>query len=203
MVKAVPQPTADESTRPPGRTIGAAGANAPSTPGAARLFFTWLLPGCWVAISWASFHHPGDEYGLWAVSSLPGLWGAALHHGGDTRSFLPPVLASGFISVLALAFVMDLQRVSRRWFAVAWPVMAGMCFMLAMVATDHPLRRSRTVEEGLIAYGLAAINLGLCFTTCRRAVGPRGRSGVCPGLQISPTTAGTCSGPSSSVTVTA
>lgn len=35
-----------------------------------RWFFVLAVPAGWAALSLLHFHFPGDEYGLWAVSSL-------------------------------------------------------------------------------------------------------------------------------------
>jgi hypothetical protein len=39
-----------------------------------RRFFLFALPAGWAALSLLHFHFPGDEYGLWAVSSMAGTW---------------------------------------------------------------------------------------------------------------------------------
>jgi hypothetical protein len=39
-----------------------------------RWIFVLALPAGWAALSLLHFHFPGDEYGLWAVSSMAGTW---------------------------------------------------------------------------------------------------------------------------------
>ncbi len=39
-----------------------------------RWFFLLLLPVLWSAVSLLHFHWPGDEYAMWAISSMAGAW---------------------------------------------------------------------------------------------------------------------------------
>ncbi len=135
-------------------------------------FYIWLVALVWAVVCWASFYHPGDEYMLWAMGSVPGLW-AVLWHGnqGDIHGFLLPVLGAGAVTMLLLGLILDLMRVSRGWFFVAWPVVGVALFSAVMVFADHPLQRSHTVTDGLISYSLAAINVALCFTIVFGLVG--------------------------------
>ena len=130
-----------------------------------KLFYTWLLTLVWAVVCFASFFHPGDEYGLWAVGSMPGLWGVLLHgNQGDIHGLLLPMVGAGAVTVLPFALLMDLLRISRKWFFASWALVAVTLFVGVMVFADRPLQRSHTVADGLISYSLAAINVALWFT---------------------------------------
>ena len=135
-------------------------------------FFTWLLAVIWAAISWFSFYHPGDEYGVWAMGSLPGLWMVFLRaNQGDIHEFLLPVLGAGAVTILFLGLILDLLRVSRRWFFVSWPCVAVGLFIGVLALADRPLQRASTPTEGLLLYSLGAINVGLWLTIIITLIG--------------------------------
>ncbi len=135
-------------------------------------FYTWWIALVWAVVCCASFYHPGNEYMLWTMGSAPGLWGAMWHGDqGDIHGLLLPVLGAGALTVLLLGLILDLMRVSRGWFFVAWPVVTVALFTAVMVFADRPLQRSHTVTDGLISYSLAAINVALFFTIVFGLVG--------------------------------
>ena len=39
-----------------------------------RAFYVVALPIIWVASTVVSYHHPGDEYGMFAFSAIVGAW---------------------------------------------------------------------------------------------------------------------------------
>lgn len=125
-------------------------------------FYIWLVSLIWTVVTWISFYHPGDEYGIWAMGSLPGLW-AVLVRGnqGDIHGLLMPVLGAGFLTMLIFGFVMDLLRTPRRWFLGAWLLVAVGLFVGVLVLGDRPLQRAHTPLEGVLSIGLGAINVGL------------------------------------------
>ncbi|HTH49907.1 MAG TPA: hypothetical protein VMB21_20505, partial [Candidatus Limnocylindria bacterium] len=116
-------------------------------------------------VSWLSFYHPGDEYTVWVFGSMPGMW-AIFFHGnqGDIHGFLLPVLAAGVVTMSLLGLMLDAFRVSRRWFFLAWPALAVGLFLAVLALGDRPLQRASTPTEGLILYGLGALNVGLWLT---------------------------------------
>ena len=137
-----------------------------------KLFYTWWVSVVWALVCWASFQHPGDEYGLWAMGSAPGLW-AILWHGnqGDIHGFLLPVVGAGTVTMLLMGLALDALCVARGWFFAAWPAVAIALFLAVMMFADHPLRRAHTVTDGLISYSLAAINVALGLTVVMGLVG--------------------------------
>ncbi len=55
-----------------------------------RLSYTFLLPALWGVCSFLGYFHPGDEYGLWALSSMAGIWIAYFIKIGDIHNLMIP-----------------------------------------------------------------------------------------------------------------
>ena len=51
-----------------------------------RYFFMLFIPIAWVLISRVHFRFPGDEYGMWAISSIVGTWSLFFIRVGDINS---------------------------------------------------------------------------------------------------------------------
>jgi len=59
--------------------------------GTDRWFYMLFLPLAWACCSVLHFRHPGDEYAMYAISSLPGSWILFLFPIGDIHTPLIPV----------------------------------------------------------------------------------------------------------------
>ena len=131
-----------------------------------RPFFTAVLPLIWGATCVVSFSHPGGNYTLWGMGSLPGLWVIILRgNGGDIHGFLLPVAAAGVLTMMVLGLALDALQALRKLFLMLWLSLAGGLIAAALVFGDRLLQRASTPTEGMISLGLAALNLGLWFTT--------------------------------------
>jgi len=85
--------------------------------------FVWLVPVLWMGGVALGFKHPGDEYGLWVISSLPGMWIAwVVGNVGDIGAFLPKVLIAGGLVMGACGWLMDRLRVP----VLAWGIGVGL-----------------------------------------------------------------------------
>ncbi len=54
-------------------------------------FYVWLVPLLWAGCSLIHFRFPGDEYGLYAFSSIAGSWIAILVSFGDIHNPMIPI----------------------------------------------------------------------------------------------------------------
>jgi hypothetical protein len=129
-----------------------------------RRFYLVVLPLLWGVIDFVNFYYPGDEYGGWAGSSLPGLWGAYFSLGNSPSDALPPVLVAGVLVTVAFGWFMDWLRVPwSAWYAV-WLVAAGLlfCWSVSFYPTwDRAISKNGSIQ----AYILPALNLGLMFSS--------------------------------------
>jgi hypothetical protein len=119
------------------------------------------LPVIWMAAAITSYFHPGDEYGLFVVSTIAGSWTCFLIRNiGHLRDVLWIILLTGGLVMAAFGFLLDRLRVSRR----VWAGLFGLCFigMLVWALSQYPsLERAIGKNGSLTAYAAGAINMGL------------------------------------------
>jgi hypothetical protein len=129
-----------------------------------KWLFTVTIPAAWATTCFAGFHFPGDEYGLWAAASLPGLWLVFLIPVNDVNVALWMILAAGSVVMAALGAVLDRLRSSFIvWYAL-WTVSAGMLCWLML--RDFPSwQRAMSKNGSFQAYALSAMNVGLLLST--------------------------------------
>jgi glucan phosphoethanolaminetransferase (alkaline phosphatase superfamily) len=136
-----------------------------------RIFFGIVLPVIWVAAALTSYFHPGDEYGIFLVSSVAGSWVCFLIPDvGRLRDVLWLILLIGAAVLGFLGFLMDRLRLSRRM----WGVMFGLCFLVIFVlglmqfpSLDRAIRKNGSIT----AYVAGAWNIGLYFSVILSFVG--------------------------------
>lgn len=145
-----------------------------------RRFYLVALPLLWGTIDFINFYYPGDEYGGWAVSSLPGFWGAFFASGNPFR-ILIFVLPAGVITTLAFGWIMDWLRVPwSAWYGI-WLIAAGLLFFWAV--SQYPTWHRAISKNGSIqAYILPALNLGLMFSSVASATVTAAVRGVSCGV---------------------
>lgn len=129
-----------------------------------RVFFGIVLPAIWINAALTSYFHPGDDYGIFAVSSLAGSWVCFfIPDVGHLRDVLWLILLIGATVLGVLGFLMDGLRMSRR----LWGVMFGFCFLAILVLglMQYPSLDRAIRKNGLItAYAAGACNIGLYFS---------------------------------------
>src|ERR1041384_1068160 len=102
-----------------------------------RWFFLMYLPLAWGACSLVHFGFPGDEYGLYFVSSLAGSWICFFIQIGDIRQWWIPwsIAATGFVVMAGVGFALVRLAIQRRvWLAVFAAAMVG---LLALMLSQH------------------------------------------------------------------
>ena len=121
-----------------------------------RWFYVWFMPLAWGLASLAGASHPGDEYGMWAFSSLAGVWVlAVIRVSGNIWNLLPAVLIAGMATLAILGLLLDLLRTPRRLAgrlyagaAIAFCVMALVCIPMGKAGSGP-------------AYLFFSLNMGL------------------------------------------
>lgn len=134
-----------------------------------RRFYLFVLPLLWGTIDLVNFHYPGDGYGGWAGSSLPGLWAAYLVNCESPLQAVSVVLLAGGLVTLALGWLMDWLRVPwSAWYAI-WLIAAGLLFCWSV--SHYPTWDRAISKNGSIqAYILPSLNVGLMFASVSCAV---------------------------------
>jgi len=133
--------------------------------------YVWLLPALWCPGALVGYYHPGDEYGLWAVSTLAGTWAlmalsAAGIGIGDIHNPLLPgtVLAVGGLVLAGLGYVMDRRRVNRWMWGLLYLGLAVALLMWA-VGSYPSIERALRKNGSWTAYIVASSNAGLTLST--------------------------------------
>lgn len=127
-----------------------------------QLHYTWLLPLCWTPLSALGYLYPGDEYALYAMGSLPGLWAYFLFRLGDVNSFLFPLhIALGGALVMALGgLALDKLGANRRTFWLAAPVLAAVLLFYSL-SSHGSLEEALGKNGSYQAYVLLSVNVAV------------------------------------------
>ena len=130
-----------------------------------RRFFVWLLPLLWGPTSLVSYYHPGDEYGLYFVSSLLGSWFVMIGDAGDIRDLWIPlsIAATGAAVIAVLGLLLDLLRVTRVGLLACWALLSA--FLVWKQFQPYPNVKEALEKNGSwTAYVSASMNIALTAT---------------------------------------
>ncbi|NQU45104.1 hypothetical protein HQ520_17610 [bacterium] len=100
------------------------------------IFFVWFLPIIWATCSLLHFRHPGDEYAMYAVSSIAGVWIGFIVPFGDIHDPMIPisVAAVGGLVMAAIGFVMDYLRVRQLVWALLFVILVPAVFVESILS---------------------------------------------------------------------
>lgn len=126
-----------------------------------RVSFVWMLPAFWAACSLLQHRVPGDEYGFYAVSAIPGLWSLPfVFRSVSIHNVAPYVVLAGVPLVAAVGLAMDRVRVHKALWTVLWLVTAVVVLcvvLLSFPSIDRAIRKNGSLS----AYVLLAATVGL------------------------------------------
>lgn len=125
-------------------------------------FYTWLVPLLWAGCSLLSFRFPGDEYAMYAISSIVGVWIGFLVPFGDVHSLFFPLsitLAGGLVMGV-VGLLMDLARLRKIVWGVLWVAAALLIFVLSVNAYPS-IEKALSKNGSWWAYVFTSINIGL------------------------------------------
>ena len=131
-----------------------------STRTKAHHLLVWLVPSLWSACALGSWHHPGDEYGMFIVSVLASIWLAFLLDFGHLSEVYLLLIVAGALPMAGFGFILDRLPVSRRlWGLFYISVSIG---LFAWGLSSYPSLKAAIAKNGSIsAYAFCAANLGL------------------------------------------
>jgi hypothetical protein len=132
-----------------------------------RWFFLFALPAGWAALSLLHFHFPGDEYGLWAVSSMAGTWITFLLPSvGDIHQpwIRFSVAATGAL-VMAGAGWLLYRLGARRWLWTTVWLLAALIILVITLQSYPSLNQAMRKNGSWTAYILSALLLGTYAAT--------------------------------------
>jgi len=128
-----------------------------------KYVYVWLLPLCWSACSLLSFRFPGDEYAIYAVSSMAGTWAVfLLNIQGDIHKFAfrGTITTAGIIVMLIVGFILAKLRVKMKLWFVLYITLAAV--ILAITINSYPsIEKALSKNGSWLAYIFGSLNLGL------------------------------------------
>lgn len=131
-----------------------------STRKKARHLLVWLVPSLWSICAFGSWHHPGDEYGMFIVSVLASIWLAFLLDFGHLSEVYLLLIAAGALPMAGFGFILDRLPVSRRLWS-AFYIVASVGWFVWMLWQFPTLERAIAKNGSISAYAFCAANLGL------------------------------------------
>ncbi len=126
----------------------------------ARHLLVWLVPALWSMCAFGSWHHPGDEYGMFCVSVLVSLWLAVLSKFGHPSEVYLLLIAAGTLPMSVFGFLLDRLPVSRRLWAAVYIVASVGLFAWSLLSFPS-LQRAIAKNGSILAYAFCAANLGM------------------------------------------
>ena len=126
----------------------------------ARHLLVWLVPALWSMCAFGSWHHPGDEYGMFIASILPSVWLAILLESRHLSQVYVLLIAAGALPMAVFGFLLDRLPVSRRlWTAIY--ILASVAFCAWGLLSFPSLERAIAKNGSISAYAFCAANLGM------------------------------------------
>lgn len=128
-----------------------------------KYVYVWLLPLLWSICSLLSFQFPGDEYAIYAVSSMAGTWAVfLLNIQGDIHDFAfrGTITTTGIIVMLIASFILAKLRVKIKLWLVLYITLAAL--ILVMTINSYPsIEKALSKNGSWWAYIFGSLNLGL------------------------------------------
>ncbi|HUS72500.1 MAG TPA: hypothetical protein VMY06_05485 [Sedimentisphaerales bacterium] len=128
-----------------------------------KYVYVWLLPFFWSICSLVSFEFPGDEYAIYAVSSMAGTWAVfLLNIQGDIHKFAfrGTITTTGIIVMLIVGFILAKLRVKLILWFVLYITLAAV--ILAITISSYPsIEKALSKNGSWWAYIFGSLNLGL------------------------------------------
>jgi hypothetical protein len=126
----------------------------------ARHLLVWLVPALWSMCAFGSWHHPGDEYGMFIASILPSIWLAVLLESRHLAQVYVLLIAAGAPLMAVFGFLMDRLPISRRLWAALYIVASAAFFAWGLLSFPS-LQRAIAKNGSISAYAYCAANLGI------------------------------------------
>jgi hypothetical protein len=130
------------------------------SPEPRQLLFRWLLPVSWAALSLLGFSHPGDEYTLFLLGALAGVWVVFLTGDpGSAGSLLPLVLGAGVVVMLLFGWMLDRLR-AELWLWVGSLLVAGAIAGYVLLQGYADFEAALQKQGSLLAFLACGLQLG-------------------------------------------
>jgi hypothetical protein len=132
-----------------------------------RWFYLLALPLLWGMVSLLHFQSPGDEYAMWAISSLAGTWALLLAPNvGDIHQWWIrcSVAGTGTLVMFGVGWLLVWLKVRVRIWLAIWFVVTGILFVTS-VQSYPSIERAVAKNGSLVTYFLSATLLASYVAT--------------------------------------
>ena len=128
-----------------------------------KFLYIWLIPLLWSTTSLLALQFPGDEYGMYAISSIVGLWPIFIFHPSGSPSefqFWFLITSGGAIVMAAMGLLMSAIKVKIKLWLPLYVVFAVTICVLSLC--QYPSYSRAMSKNGSIwAYIFSSANMGL------------------------------------------
>jgi len=125
----------------------------------------WLVPALWLANSYVSSEHPGDEYGMFFVGALAGSWLVMIFgDAGTVQQAMFRVILIGTVVMAVMGLLLTLLRASRvLWIATL--VLVAAAIVTQSLLSYPSLQRAISKNGSITAYVCLGVNFGSYVAT--------------------------------------
>ncbi len=128
-----------------------------------KYLFLWVLPVGWAVCSLASFIFPGDEYGLYGISSFVGVWIVlVVDLPGDIHSPIFPlaIAVTGSVIMACFGLILTKLRVNTKLWLVIY-VVSAVAICVLTISSFESFDRAMRKNGSLFAYIFYSMNMGM------------------------------------------
>jgi hypothetical protein len=136
-----------------------------------KYFLLWFVPLLFAVFSMLSFKYPGDEYGLWAYSSIAGTWIWFIIPPFSMQSFITPVVTAliGALVITLPALLLVKLRVNIKLWFVIFVICATLVF-ISSIKSYPTIEKALSKNGSWQAYIFASINIGIYLSILLAAI---------------------------------
>ncbi|MGD2094355.1 MAG: hypothetical protein PVH77_05035 [Phycisphaerales bacterium] len=134
-------------------------------------FYSWLLPVIWGVCSYLHHYYPGDENGMWLISSIAGLWIAPFAFLGEVskEAAAGGIAVAGALVMLAIGIAMDFFRVRKLLWTIIF-VICSLAVFAAAIFSFPSIQRAISKHGSIWAYVFFSINIGIYISIILSAI---------------------------------
>ena len=125
-------------------------------------FCSWLLPLIWGVCSYFHHYYPGDENGMWLLSSMAGMWIAPFAFLGEVSKATAAggIAVAGALVMLPIGLAMDFSHVHKLLWVIIF-LACSLAVFAAAILSFPSIQRAINKNGSMWAYVFFSINIGI------------------------------------------
>lgn len=128
-----------------------------------KYIYVWLLPLVWATCSVLSFQFPGDEYALYAISSMIGTWVVmVIDMPGDIHhpAFWVSITVTGAIIMSLVGLGMSVLRTKIKLWVILY-IVSTIIFFIVTLSSYPSMEKALSKNGSWWAYIFSSLNMGM------------------------------------------